>query len=134
MFKNLFNLGYKRNFIEAIGFYIVYVFLFVLIISLVNGVITNILYPEIKSSSFQEAYERGKLVAKYCVPILLLIASAILSISILVCKKLYNIGAILLALVTICMTSLFGSVLGIIPMSILTTFDSNRNKEFNTLS
>jgi len=130
MFKSLFNLGYKRNFIEAIVFYIVYLILFVIILALINGVITRILYPD--STSFPEGYERGGQVANVCMPILLLISSAVLSISILVCKKLYNVGAILLTIFTICVMTIFGAILGLIPMSILTMLGNNSNSNSNS--
>lgn len=124
MFKNLFDLGYKRTGIEALGFYIVYTVLFIVILSLINGVIASLLYPDIKTASFQEGYEKGRQVGMLIMPLLLFISSGIITISMLVAKKLYTVGAILLTIVAICLMTLFGAIFGTIPIAVLTTFDN----------
>ena len=126
MFKNLFNFEYKRTGIEALGFYIVYTILFVAFLSLINGVIANIIYPDLKTASFHEGVEKGRQTAMIVMPVLLLISSGILSIAILIAKKIYTVGAILLTILAICLTSIFGAIIGVIPIAILTTFD-NKN-------
>ena len=123
MFKNLFDLSFKRTVVQAIGFYIVYIILIALLIGVLSPVIGPIIYPNTQKT-FEESFQIGAKMA----PIIATTLVTIVSVWIIIAKKSYkHFGAIVLLIVAICLTHLLGALVGIIPVAILTTFDNNNN-------
>ena len=121
MFKNLFDLGYKRTGLEAFGFYIVYTILFIVIGGLANGLAAKLLYPNI--TTYEEGLKVGKQIGMILIPILLLILSSALTIGMIFAKKINkSIKAWIIAFCTISITVIFGAILGDIPLAVLSTF------------
>lgn len=110
MFKNLTDFSYKRSGKEALGFYLAYLVLIVLVGGIV-GAVTGL-------ASGSQSYELGVRVGNI-VAILLVLG---VSFAILSKKKLMNnFGLVLLALLSGLLAFAGGSVLGLIPTAYLST-------------
>lgn len=111
MFKHLFDLGHPRTAVQAVGFYIAYLVLLVLVAALIGG-IAGMLIPNL--SSFAAGARVGAVVA--------IIACVIIALLILKRKKLLgNFGLILLAVLTGFLAMVGGGLLGLIVPAYLTT-------------
>ena len=116
MFKELMNFKYKRTGTQAICFYFVF-----LIISVLLAAIISSLSQSGSSADFQTQFNVGVKIGKYVA----IVYFAILSLSILIAKKLYtSIWAIILFLLTILSTTLIGGLLGCVFPAILSTFNA----------
>ncbi len=115
MFKELMNFKYKRTGVQAIGFYIV----FFIICVLLGGILSALL--QINSTADPKViYENGLRIGS-CTAI---VYCATLSLTILVVKKLYKSAlAIILFLLTFVGAILMGGLLGCIFPAILSTFE-----------
>lgn len=116
MFKNLTNFAYKRDIKEAIGFYLAYLFLIILLATLFGGLMGLLADLD----SFKFGMSVGNIVA---------IVMAI-GISILILKKknlLGNFGFIVLVLLSGLLAFFGGSLLGLIPAAFLTTRESQES-------
>lgn len=116
MFKNLGNLGYQRNWKEAIGFYIVYFVAMVVVAAILGAMVAAIFLPASagRSGGFAMGVRLGLVMA--------IIATLVLSFSILAKKNLlHNFGFILLALLAGLLAVAGGGLLGLIPVAYLTT-------------
>lgn len=110
MFKNLTNFGYQRNTKEAIGFYLAY-FLLVVLVCVILGALVGLIVP---SSSFNTGLILGTALA--------VIAS--IGISILILKEKNLLGSfplLLLALLAGILAIFIGALGGFIPVAYLTT-------------
>ncbi|OGC05730.1 hypothetical protein A2526_05590 [candidate division WOR-1 bacterium RIFOXYD2_FULL_36_8] len=107
MFKNLIDFGYKRSALQALGFYLAYFFLLLMIISLVGAVMGLFGY------GFMEGLKMGALFA--------IVISILLSILIVTAKNLLNFMYIFLIIVAGMLAFLGGALLGLIIPAYLTT-------------
>lgn len=110
MFKNLTDFSYKRSGKEAIGFYIGYLVLIILVGALF-GVILGLFFGD---RSFEIGLRIGNLFA--------ILVTIILSFVILSKKNLMNnFGLILVAVLSGLLAFLGGGLLGLIPAAYLST-------------
>ncbi|MGI6775953.1 MAG: hypothetical protein ACOX5S_01485 [Patescibacteria group bacterium] len=110
MFKNLLDYSYKRSFKEAIGFYISY-----LVLTLILAVLlTSVLGPTSGQENFDFGYRVWNLVA--------IIVTVTLSFLILKKKEfLGNFFYFILALLSGVLSYFGGGLLGLIPVAFLST-------------
>lgn len=112
MFKQLGNLAYQRNKLEALGFYIAY-----LITLLIVAVLASSLYSLITGSDdFDTGVRIGNIIAiLFCISLAAAICAK---------KKIRNFKTILLVLLSGVGAVFLGGLLGLIPVAILSTFKS----------
>ena len=111
MFKNLTNVKYKRTAKEALGFYLAYFFLALLIGGLAGALVGGLANQR---SVFDMSLRVGNVVA--------IIFSAGISYYILKAKKLTNrYGFLVLAILAGILAGFGGALLGLIPAAYLTT-------------
>lgn len=116
MFKELMNFKYKRTNLQALGFYIV----FFLICVLLGGTISGLLQLN-SNADFQTQYNLGVKIGFYVA----LIYSSLLSLTIIIVKKLFTLpSAIILFLLTIIGALLMSGLLGCVFPAILSTFEA----------
>jgi hypothetical protein len=119
MFKHLTDFGYERNKKEALGFYLAYLILFVLIgamVAAIVGVATNTI-PKNFSDTFTKGEEVGAVVVA--------LGSAALSIAILSAKKESRYWLVLLALIGGMLCLFGGGLFGFIVPAYFTTIPSD---------
>ncbi len=118
MFKDLFKFSKKRNFLEALGFFIVY-FSFDMLLCAIIGITSNILWNvRILEKNF--AMEMATLAGFF----ISLIFCTVMSIAIIIAKRQYkNIYAILSLIITFIVTLSVFDMLGAFLFSMLTMFD-----------
>lgn len=119
MFKRLTDFGYRRNKREALGFYLAYLILFVLIGAIVAamvGVATNTV-PKGITGALTESEEVGAAIVG--------LGSAGISIAILSAKKESRYGFVLLALASGVLCLFGGGVFGFIVPACFTTLRSD---------
>jgi len=110
MFKKLMEFKYKRTTKEALGFYLSYLLLIVIVGALIGGIMGLVA----GESSIEFGMRFGGLVA--------VIISLVLSFLILSKKKLTkNFGMILVALLSGVLAFFGGGLLGLIPVAYLST-------------
>lgn len=115
MFKSLMDFGYKRTIKQAIGFYLAYFTLTVLISALVAGIVALI----INSDSFGFGVRIGNIVA--------ILMSVLLSLLVVNKKKLFNnFWYVVLIIISGLLAILLGALAGLIPAAYLTTKQSNQ--------
>jgi hypothetical protein len=115
MFKHLTDFGYKRNNKEALGFYLVYLVLFVLIgavVAAIIGIATNTI-PQNFNDTFTKGEEAGAIIVG--------LGSAALSITILSAKNESRYGFVLLALIGGVLCLFGGGLFGFIIPAYFTT-------------
>lgn len=128
MFKDLFDLQKKRQKGEVFGFYIFYVVVGALLVGLISGMIIGIFFG--KSSSFQENFKLGKMIG----PFVGIFYTFFLGLYVIINKNiLKNFKAILLLTFSVALTYLCGCLIGFIPLSLITTIDSNVAEENSSL-
>jgi len=107
MFRNLTDFKFKRTGLQAFGFYLAYLFLF-LLLGFLSGFIMALI------GARDNAFSIGVLVA--------MITSPTLTFLVLYQKGLVNkLGYILLLVLTPILAFLAGALVGLIPVAILTT-------------
>lgn len=124
MFDGLFDFGMKRNWRQAIGFYLFYVLVFIIIGMIYGGLFFSV--PEVHG--FHEAFEisRQKAHSDYILRFLKFIMPFVLSVFVLKEKKLYrNPMAVLLVLVAMAL-SILGAIFTMVPIAVLTTRESGQ--------
>jgi len=115
MFKHLANFSYERNRKEALGFYLAYLVLFVLIgamVAAIIGVATNTI-PKNFSDTFTKGEEVGAVIVG--------LGSAALSIAVLSAKKESRYWFVLLALASGMLCLFGGGLFGFIIPAYFTT-------------
>lgn len=119
MFKNLFNFGYKRNLKEAIGFYLAFSFLCILLYSLIGGLsLIGIGFVTGKSYTFKEGYAIGLKIGYLSNIIFILTICGLL----LTKKRLWSsFGCVILGLMSCLASVIGGSMLALIPLAFITT-------------
>jgi hypothetical protein len=114
MFKNLTDFLYQRTGKEALGFYLAY-FLLGIILGGIIGAMTVIFTG---ATSFEEAFNTGLRIGAMTSTVYCFIVSLLL----LVQKKLYkNFGYMILVLITGILAALGGALLGLIIPAYFTT-------------
>jgi hypothetical protein len=110
MFKNLLNFSYKRSGVEAVGFYLAY-FLLILLVAFLFGGLCGVIFPDHAA------------VIGYRIGVVLAVCLCLyLSFLILVKKSLLNhYGYLLLAILSGILAVFGGGILGLIPVAFLTT-------------
>ena len=116
MFNNLSNFSYKRNFKEAVGFYIYYL-IYILIFAVFITVVTEIIFQFPAEKSFEVGLNIGILSSVFI--------TIILSYLILSKKKLLNFNNILFILLSGIFSFFGGDVLGLTIVAFLTTRSSH---------
>lgn len=118
MFKTLFDLSVKRNFLAASVFCIVYAIIGGLICGVVSGVICSIFYPE------AETFEQGFAIGRFLGPRVAMVVVAAVAIWAISAKNNWrNVWAVVLFLISIPLAFAYGTLGGMLPVAILTTFD-----------
>ncbi len=114
MFKNLTNFSYKRNWKEAVGFYLAF-FLVGVIVGAIAGALVGI---QSGAKTFDEGYTAG-LGAGAVVTI---VYSLAIAFTVLIQRKLHaNFGYIVLALFSGLLAAVGGGLLGLIIPAFMTT-------------
>ena len=113
MFKKLFEFGYTRSAVEAIGFYIVWLLLFVCaggIVGAIIGFVTASTSPETLALIMRSAL------------LLVTVLTAVLGFKLLQKKRLFKSPlALILSAVGIVLTLFGGALFGLIPFAFITT-------------
>ena len=117
MFKNLFNLKFKRSFKEAIGFYLVYLFLLAISLMLIALIIPS------NALTYEEGFQEGLRIGAYGAIIFCLILPLVMLIQ----KKIFN-ASFLLIFLGGALATIGGGLLGLIPSAIISTFYSKDEK------
>lgn len=116
MFKHLTDFSYKRNWKEALGFYLAYAFLG-LVLLVVIGEIIALPYSS-PTATFDQGYKLGQSIGSVLAPIYCLVIACLLLIK----KKFYkNFGYILLGILTGALGLAGGVILGLIIPAVMTT-------------
>lgn len=114
MFKKLTEFSYKRNWKEAIGFYLAY-FLVGLILAGISGELSSI---QSGATTFSEGFDAGFRIGA----IVVIIYSLIISFVVLIQRKLYkNFGWVILALLSGLLAAFGGLLLGLAIPAFITT-------------
>ena len=121
MFKQLINFGFERTGKQALGFYLAYLFLGIILFALagiIYGVITG-------DNSFEGGMRVGQIIAIfYCLGLAITVANH---------RGLLSSFKITLLVVTSGVLSVFiGAIGGLIPIAYLTTTSNLHNKAINT--
>ena len=126
MFKNLTDFSYKRNFIEALGFYLAYLLLLIILNMLIMELVAVVIGTPM-----------AKRVMLDIMSYVSLIYFIFLSLKIVLAKKLFkNFIAtstvkdslmITMPLQSIIFYLLYGIFAGLVPISVLTLFDSRED-------
>ena len=104
---------------EIFGFYFVYSLFGSLIAGFIGGIIIGLLHPEIKTVE-----DAGKYALSYA-PVMAILYGVILSLIIIKAKGIYNsFYAVLLTIIAVPLLFYGGAALGLIPVSFLTSFES----------
>ncbi len=118
MFKKLTDFSYKRNWKEAVGFYLAY-FLVGLILSGIAGGLSSISSETI---TFSEGFDAGMGIGA----MVAVVYSLIISFIVLIQKKLYkNFWYVILALSSGLLAILGGLLLGLMISAFMTTRDAS---------
>lgn len=119
LFKNLFDLSYKRKGAEIFGFYLVYSILGAFVAGIICGLIISACYPEAKT------FEDGTKLALVYGPVLAILYGVVISIAIIAAKNIFNsFHAVLLTIIAVPLLYFGGASIGMIPIAFLTSFDS----------
>lgn len=120
MFKELTNLAYRRTALEAVGFYIAYFFLLMLVAMLFSGafgVVTG-------KNDFQTGAVIGNIIA--------IVTSLGLASTICAKKGIRSFRTIVLVVLSGVGAVLMGGLAGLIPVAYLTTFEANNPQSSET--
>jgi uncharacterized membrane protein len=123
MFKNLTSFSYKRNWKEAIGFYLAY-FLLGLMLSGISGVIFGTLS---EATTFREGFNSGR----HAGAVVSIVFCLVIAVSLLVQKKMHqNFGYVILALLSAMLAAFGGALLGLIIPAFMTTRGASDTEAF----
>jgi hypothetical protein len=110
MFKKLTDFSYKRSGLQAFGFYLAYLFL-----GSILGAISGVVYAAVTGTS-------GMMIGMKAGAFIAVIYCAVLGFLVLWFRKLYKrFSSILLYLLSILASTMLGSLLGLVFISIMTT-------------
>ena len=121
MFRRLTDLGYQRSLVEAIGFYLVY-----LILGIVVAAALGAVAGPLAVASGGSDFDGGMLVGT----IFAIIACPVLSFAVLVKKGLLgHVGYVLVAVLSVAGAAVAGLIVGLIFVAFLTTRPAVRQPE-----
>ncbi len=122
MFKKLTDFSYKRNWKEAIGFYLAYLLLAVIL----GGVFGALLSTSTNAQTFQEGFNAG--LQSNVGPMVAIIYIAIISVLLLIKRKLYTkFRYLILIVINLILAILGGGLLGLIIPAFMTTREVSAN-------
>lgn len=126
MFKNLFDLSFKRTGKEALGFYLAY-FGMALVICILILIALPILYCLFNEEAcIADGYNIGRQIGKVTGVFFVLVFNLCLGAGILTAKRLWSsVSAVILYVVSLSLGVIGGMILSFIAISALTTFDNN---------
>ena len=116
VFNQLTNFAYQRNWKEAVGFYVAYLLLMIIVGAVLGGVGGNLFVSP--ASDFSMGFNFGVRIGTVAAIVLTLV------LCFLVLKKknlLNHFGFIILAILSGLLAVLGGGILGLIPVAYLTT-------------
>lgn len=126
MFKNLFDLSFKRKGVEIFGFYLFYSIFGAFAAGIICGLVIAIFYPE--AQTFQD----GTKLALVYGPVMAILYGVVISIAIISAKKIFNsFQAVLLTIIAVPLLYFGGASIGMIPIAFLTAFDSKNSTIHN---
>ncbi|MFH1389762.1 MAG: hypothetical protein ABIH56_03455, partial [Candidatus Margulisiibacteriota bacterium] len=129
MFKKLFDYGYERNIIEAIGFYIAYFIIVVIGASLFTAIVERMFRIFGVVMSYGASASAGNLIA--------IVTTIILVIVVVKEKKAFkHFGFILLGATAAILSYYGGAVVGLIPIAYLTTlsiYSKDEEKKYSNI-
>jgi hypothetical protein len=108
MFKDIFTLSTQRTASQAFGFYIAYLVMLILVCGIAGG-IAGVL----TGGGFNTGVKIGQIIA--------IIACPVLGFLVLKSRGAFSFGNVLIALLAGILAALGGGLLGLIPVSFLTT-------------
>ena len=108
MFKDIFTLSIKRTASQSFGFYIAYLIMLILVCGIAAG-----LAGVIVGGGFNTGVKIGQIIT--------IIACPVLGFLVLKSKRAFSFGNVLIALLSGIFAALGGGLLGLIPVSFLTT-------------
>lgn len=112
MFSDIFKLHIKRTALQALGFYIAYLLLLIIVCAIAGAIAGTL-----SGGGFQAGLEIGQFIA--------ILSCLILGFAILKQKSTFSLGYVLLALLAGVLAALGGGLLGLIPVAFLTTRQSS---------
>lgn len=126
MFKNLFDLSVKRTGKEALGFYIAY-FAMALVICILILIALPLFYCMFHEEACKaDGYNIGRHIGKITGVVFVLIFNLVLGYLIISAKRLWrSVPAVILYVVSLPLGVIGGMILSFIAISALTTFDNN---------
>lgn len=125
MFEKLANFEFKRNFVQAIGFYIAYISLFYLLLLLLSAVLFALELIFKFSLSYNQGYTLGLSISPYINFIYFISLYSI----ILFKKNLLYIKYLILGILGSFITIYFGLLWGALFFSFLTTISSSETNK-----
>lgn len=127
MFKDLFDLSVKRRWLNALGFYIVYVLLGGLIAGLFCAVIAMIYCTFNGDACEVNGSAIGTRIGQSWGPIFGMIFSSSVGFAVVTCKRLWNsVVAILLFILAVPLSYIIGYLGAFIFISIISTFENGK--------
>lgn len=129
MFKNLFDLSIKRTGKEALGFYLAY-FGIALVMCLLILIALPIFYCLLNEEACKaDAYNIGRQIGKITGLVFVLVFNLSIGAGILTAKRLWSsVPAVVLYVISLPLGVLGGMILSFIPISVITTFDNKETK------
>lgn len=112
MFENIFNFELKRTAKQAFGFYLAFLILITVAIMVVVGIL-SLAFP----SNFQDGLKIGSLLGT--------LSTSLISIQIIRKKRMFTFGYILMVMIGVFFNIFGGCIVGLIPISYITTKESN---------
>ena len=128
MFDDLFILEKERSNKQAVGFYLVYLIIFILGVMLIGSIWATFIFAG-SEASFADGFDAGS--GSTLVPMLAVLTTLALSVVILYKKKINGFGPIVIALLSGLAAVLGGSLLGLIPTAYLTTLKNESAQKLN---
>ena len=112
MFENIFNFELKRTAKQAFGFYFAFLILITVANIIVGGLLSITIY-----SNFQNGVKIGSVLGT--------ISTSLISIQMISKKRMFTFGYILMAMIGVVLNIFGGCIVGLIPISYLTTKEPN---------
>lgn len=130
MFTNLLDLSKPRNGVQAIGFYIFYLIIGLILVAALSALFSMVYC--VCNAEVCQTYEQGVAIGKKVGFVVGLISVFLyifgLGMWILKAKKLFQSGnAIFLFVFSIILAIPFGAIAALIPLAIMTKFEGNNN-------
>ena len=132
MFTNLFNMSHKRNGIQALGFYIVYLILGFVVVALLSATLSvaYCAYNAEVCQTYEQGYAIGQKVGGFVGIVSCFVYIFVIGMWILHSKKLFqNAKAVSLYVLAILLAVPLGAILALVPLAFLTKFDTVKSPD-----